>query len=571
MINRTISVLAVFAAAFTPMETTAEPFRADLLIVNANVRTLDEAQPQAEAVAIFRNRIAAVGSNEAIAQAAGTGTQVIDAEGRLLLPGFNDAHVHMAAGGFELSNVDLRDADSREEFVERIRRHAERLPEGRWIVGMSWDHERWPGAPLPRREWIDAVTPENPVALSRLDGHMLLANSLALELAGITKETPDPPGGTIERDAETGEPTGLLREAAGSLLSDHIPEEGFEERLEALRAASDLAARLGVTSVQDMSGAEELPVYQELLRRGGLKTRVYAVSRVPAWEKLAANGIQAGFGNDMLRIGAIKGFVDGSLGSTTALFHDPYEDAPEKRGLFSDDMFPEGVMFERLLGADKAGIQLIVHAIGDRGNDEMLKIFADVRGRNGTERERRFRIEHAQHLTRGAIARFAEDGVIASMQPYHTIDDGRWAEKRIGPERARTSYAFRSLIDAGAALAFGTDWPVAPLDPLLSIYGAVTRRTLDDQNPGGWVPEEKITVEEAVRAYTVGSAFAEFAEEEKGTVSPGKLADLVLLSADIFAIDPVKIPEVKAVLTVMDGRIVWKDESVTSSRVQTRE
>ncbi len=532
---------------------------ADLIIVNANVRTLEEGEPRAEAVAVAGNRILEVGGNEEVRRLAGPETRVIDAGGRLLLPGFNDAHVHMDMGGYELSNLDLRDADSPEEFAERIRRHAEKLPAGRWILGMSWDHERWEGAPLPRKEWIDEYTRENPVALKRLDGHMLLANSLALEIAGITKETPDPDGGTIVRDAETGEPTGVLRESAQGLLSRYIPEKSFEERLEGLRAASEHAARLGVTSVQDMSGGGQLAVYQELLRRGELKTRVYAVSPVRSWERLAAVQVQAAFGSDMLRIGGIKGFVDGSLGSTTAIFYEPYLDEPDTRGLFNDDMFPEGIMLERLLRADRAGIQLMVHAIGDRGNDVILELFGKVRAENGGERERRFRVEHAQHLTEGSIRRFAEDGVIASMQPYHAIDDGRWAEKRIGPERAETTYAFRDLIDAGARLAFGTDWPVAPLDPMPTVFAAVTRRTLDGANPEGWVPEQKISVEEAVRAYTVGSAFAEFAEGEKGTIARGKLADFVLWSEDIFAIDPVEIEGVRAVLTVVDGRVVWED------------
>lgn len=550
-------VVALVGLPILPL--TAEPFHADLIFLNAKVRTLDEAQPQAEAVAVFANRIAAVGSNEEIRLTAGPETRIIEADGRLLLPGFNDSHVHMSMGGSELSNLDLRDAATPEEFADRIRRHAEKLPAGRWILGMSWDHERWPEAPLPRREWIDEFTPDNPVALKRLDGHMLLANSLALKIAGITRDTPDPDGGTIVRDPETGEPTGVLRESAQGLVSAYVPEASFDERLENLRAASEEAARWGITSVQDMSGGAELEVYQELMRRGELKTRVYAVSPITWWEKLAANQVEAAFGGDMLRIGGLKGFVDGSLGSTTAIFYEPYHDEPDTSGLFNDDMFPEGIMLKRLLGADKAGIQLMVHAIGDRGNDVVLELFGEVRKQNGEERERRFRVEHAQHLTPAAIQRFADDQVIASMQPYHCIDDGRWAEKRVGHERAETTYAFRSLLDAGATLAFGTDWPVAPLNPLFTIYGAVTRRTLDGKNPDGWIPEQKITVEEAVRAYTLGAAFAEFSEKEKGTISPGKLADLVLLSEDIFTIEPVAIEQVRVVLTVMDGRVVFDD------------
>jgi len=279
---------------------------------------------------------------------------------------------------------------------------------------------------------------------------------------------------------------------------------------------------------------------------------------LPNWERLAKAGIRAHFGGEMLRVGGLKAFSDGSLGSTTALFYDPYKDAPDTRGIPSDEMFPEGAMLERVRGADRAGLQVLVHAIGDRANDLILSIFEQVEKENGP-RDRRFRIEHAQHIRPQDIPRFARDKVIASMQPYHAIDDGRWAEKRIGSERAKTTYAFRSLLDSGATLAFGTDWTVAPLNPLLSVYGAVTRRTIDGKNPNGWIPQQKITVDEAVRAYTVGSAYAEFQESVKGTITPGKLADLVILSRDIFSIDPVEIENVKVLMTIVDGRVVYEE------------
>jgi predicted amidohydrolase YtcJ len=306
-----------------------------------------------------------------------------------------------------------------------------------------------------------------------------------------------------------------------------------------------------------MSAGNDVGVYQTLLDRSELKTRIYAVSPLPAWERLAATGVRAHFGSDMLRIGGLKGFADGSLGSTTAFFFAPYKDAPETRGLAGDQMFPEGATLGRVREADRAGLQVMIHAIGDRANDMILSIFEQVTGENG-ERDRRFRIEHAQHLRREDIPRFGRARVIASMQPYHAIDDGRWAEKRIGKERARTTYAFRSLLDSGATLAFGTDWTVAPLDPMLTIYAAATRRTLDGKNSNGWIPEQKISVEEAVRAYTVGSAYAEFADTVKGTLTPGKLADLVILSRDIFKIDPKGIEKVKVVMTIMDGRVVYE-------------
>jgi len=481
---------------------------------------------------------------------------VIDAKGQLVLPGFNDAHVHFMSGGFQLSSVDLRDANTPEEFAERIRDFAAKLPAGRWITGGDWDHERWPDAKLPTKELIDRFTPNTPVFVNRLDGHMALANSLALKLAGVTRETKDPNGGVIVRDPNTGELTGILKDAAQSFVWKVIPAPSFEEKLAAARAATNHAAILGVTSVQDMSAGADVAVYQALLDRGELKTRIYAVWPLPRWERLAQTGVRAHFGSAMLRTGGLKGFADGSLGSTTALFFEPYLDAPNTSGIASDEMFPEGAMLERVRGADRAGLQVIIHAIGDRANDKILSIYEQVERDDG-DRDRRFRIEHAQHVRAQDISRFARAHIIASMQPYHAIDDGRWAEKRIGHERAKTTYAFRSLLDSGATLAFGTDWTVAPLDPVFTIYAAVTRRTLDGKHPNGWIPEQKISVAEAVRAYTAGSAFAEFQENEKGTITPGKLADLVILSGDIFTIDPKEIEKVKVVMTIMDGRVVY--------------
>ena len=530
---------------------------ADIIIVNAKVQTMDRNQPTAEAVAVHRNRIVAIGSTTDIRKLAGSATKVIDAKGQLVLPGFNDAHVHFLSGGFQLASVDLRDANTPQEFAERIRDFAAKLPAGRWITGGDWDHERWPEANLPTKELIDRFTPNTPVFVNRLDGHMSLANSVALKLAGVTRETADPPGGVIVRNPTTGEPTGVLKDSAQSFVWKVIPASTFEEKLVAARAATNHAASLGVTSVQDVSASVDVGVYQTLLNRGELKTRIYAVWPLPSWDRLARTGIRAHFGSPMLRTGGLKGFSDGSLGSTTALFYEPYRDAPNTSGIPSGEMFPEGAMLERVRGADRAGLQVMIHAIGDRANDMILSVFEQVEKENGA-RDRRFRIEHAQHLRPQDIPRFARDRVIASMQPYHAIDDGRWAEKRIGKERAKTTYAFRSLLDAGATLAFGTDWTVAPLDPMLAIYAAVTRRTLDGKNPQGWVPEQKISVEEAVRAYTSGSAYAEFQENEKGTIAPGKLADLVILSRDIFKIDPKEIENVKVVMTIMDGRIVYE-------------
>ncbi len=556
---RLVSLIVVACLVCVVMPTTADnqTLTADLVIVNANVHTMDKTRPIAEAVAVYGTRIVAVGTSAEVKQLAGARTRVIDAKGALVLPGFNDAHVHFTDGGFHLASVQLRDANSPAEFAERLRRYAAKLPKGRWITGGDWDHERWPGAPLPTKELIDQFTPDNPVFINRLDGHMALANSVALKLAGVTRATKDPPGGLVVRDAQTNEPTGLLKDAAMSFVNEKIPDPSLDEQLDAARAATNHAASLGVTSVQDMSAGDGVAIYQLLARRGELKTRVYAVRSITTWESLRRVGVLRAFGNDLIRIGGLKGFADGSLGSTTALFFEPYNDAPNTRGLLGDEMQPEGVMLERVRGADAVGLQVIIHAIGDAANDKILSIYEQVARENGA-RDRRFRIEHAQHIRAQDIARFGRAHVVASMQPYHAIDDGRWAEKRIGHERARTTYAFRTLLDTGAALAFGTDWYVAPLNPLLGIYAATTRRTLDGRNPQGWIPEQKITVEEAVRAYTVGSAYAEFADDVKGTLAPGKLADLIMLDSDIFKLDPSEIEHARVMLTIMDGRVVYE-------------
>ena len=529
---------------------------ADMVLVNGKIWTVDDKRPEVEAVAVLANRIAAVGSNEEIRKWIGANTKVIDLQGKRVTPGFNDSHVHFLDGGMGLASVQLRDARTPEEFRDRIRDFAAKLPKGRWILNGNWDHENWTPPALPTRRLIDAVTPDNPVFINRLDGHMCLANSPALKLAGVTRETPDPPGGTIVRDAD-GEPTGVLKDAAMNYVYKVIPSPSEEVMAEAIRAALGYAAENGVTSVQDMSASPDVfAVYQKLLANNELTVRVYGLQPLSEWGRLARVGIRSWFGNDKLKVGGLKGFADGSLGSTTALFFEPYLDAPKTSGLPSDEMFPEGKMLNNILGADRAGLQIAVHAIGDKANKTILDIFAEVGKRNG-QRDRRLRIEHAQHLRPEEIKRFGAERVIASMQPYHAIDDGRWAENRIGPNRAKGTYAFRSLLDAGATLAFGSDWFVAPMEPLMGIYAAVTRRTLDGKRPQGWVPEQKITVAEAVRAYTMGSAYASGDEKLKGSIEVGKLADLVALSADVFKIDPVEIEKTKVVMTIFDGKVIY--------------
>jgi len=461
-------------------------------------------------------------------------------------------------GSSLLSQVHLADATTREEFARRVAAYAKGLQKGQWVLGGNWDHEKFPGATMPTREWIDAVTPDNPVWLDRYDGHMGLANSAALKIAGVDRNTADPPGGAILRDAE-GNPTGALKDAAAGLVERVIPPPSEEQLTRAIRAGLEEARRVGLTSVQDISHATEMRVYQKLLAAGELTARFYCITPIREYQAQVGAGITAGFGNDWIRTGALKGFADGSLGSTTALFFEPYNDAPTTRGLFNAMMLPEGHMIQMAQPADAAGLQIAIHAIGDRANHEILTMYEEISRRNGPgpARGRRWRIEHVQHLLASDYDAFARLGVIASMQPYHAIDDGRWAEKRIGHERAKSSYAWRSLLDHGAKLAFGTDWPVAPLNPLLGLYAAVTRATLDGKHPEGWIPEQKITLAEAIEAYTMGSAYAEFTETQKGSITPGKLADVVILDADLFRIPPEKIKDAKVVKTVVGGRIVY--------------
>ena len=531
--------------------------QADLILINGRLWTGNKSQQWVEALASRGERIIAIGSTREIKKLADTKTRIIDLKGRLALPGFIDDHTHFIEGGFHLLSVDLRDAATPEEFALRIRGHAATLAAGRWVTGGDWDHERWPGGPLPTKELIDRYTTNNPVFVTRLDGHMGLANSTALRLAGITKETKDPPGGTIVRDEMTGEPTGVLKDDAQSLVYRVIPAKTEAEREEALRASLAAAARFGVTSIQDITPWADYEVYKRFRDSGRLTVRVYARTPMSQWKQQAEIVAKQGAGDDWLRLGGLKAFMDGSLGSTTALFFEPFSDSPNTSGLMVDDNIPEGKLKQNIKDADKAGLQCSIHAIGDKANNILLNYYEEVAKENGP-RDRRFRIEHAQHLLASDIIRIARLGVIASMQPYHAIDDGRWAEKRIGPVRIKTTYAFRWLLDSDAMLVFGSDWFVAPLSPILGIHAAVTRQTIDGKNPGGWVPEQKVTVEEAVRAYTSSCAYAEFAERSKGSLEVDKLADVVVLSQDIFRINPNEIQKTSVVYTIAGGRVVYE-------------
>jgi predicted amidohydrolase YtcJ len=499
---------------------------------------------------VENDRIVAVGTSAELRPRVKE-AKILDGNGKLVVPGFIDGHVHFLTGGFRLASVQLRDAKTKEEFVARISEFARTVPPGTWILGGDWDHQLW-GGELPHRSWIDPVTPEHPVWVNRLDGHMALANSLALEAASIGRDTENVEGGAIEKDA-SGEPTGVLKDNAMGLVDAVVPPPSEEMSLRALDAAVEYVAARGVTSVHHMGSFDELALFRKARARGELKTRIYAAVPLGEWERLRDLSASDGKGDRSLSWGVLKGFVDGSLGSHTAAFHAPYDDEAGDRGFFVNT---EEDLYRWISGADSAGLHVAVHAIGDRANRTLLDIYERVARENGP-RDRRFRIEHAQHLQPEDIPRFGSLGVIASMQPYHAIDDGRWAEKLIGL-RIRTTYAFRSLLDAKALLVFGSDWFVAPPTPLEGIYAAATRLTLDDGNPGGWVPEEKITVEEAMTAYTRSAARAAFAENELGMLKQGYLADFVILDRDITRIPAEEIRDARVLTTVVGGNIVYQ-------------
>jgi hypothetical protein len=529
---------------------------ADLVLINGKVWTVDKSKPEAQAVAVWQGRILAVGTNEEIRAFVGDQTTVIDLKGKLVLPGFNDNHTHFLSGGFELAGVQLKDAKNEEEFGERLAAKSKAMPPGRWITGGTWDHDNWPGGNLPTAELIDRSVSDRPVFVTRYDGHMSVANSVALKLAGVTSGTTDPPGGVIVRKPGSREPAGVLKDTAQALVQRVIPPPTEDEMRQAIEAALAEARRLGVTSFTDMNlDPATLRIYQNLLAAGKLTARVDGRWALERWKELADLGIMKNFENQhWIKIGGLKAFVDGSLGSSTALFFDPYVQDPNTRGIY---LTAPGDLERNILAADKAGLHIAVHAIGDKANSDLLDMFAKAIKETGP-RERRFRIEHAQHIHPKDFKRFAELGVIASVQPYHAIDDGRWAEKRIGHERCKTTYPFKTFLQSGVKMCFGSDWTVAPLNPILGIDAAVTRRTTDGANPNGWFPEQKITVQEAIEAYTLGSAYAAFDDGVKGSITPGKLADVIVLSQDLLTIPANDIPKSEVVMTIVGGKVVFE-------------
>lgn len=517
----------------------------DIALVNARVWT-GTPGTMSDAVGISGNRIAVVGA-AAVRRASGKTTRVVDLQGALVMPAFIENHTHFLKGALALAQPELLGARSRGDFAKRIGRAA-RMNPGQWITGQSWDEERMGGA-LPTREWIDAVTPDTPVAVPRSDLHMLLLNGAALKLAGIDRNTPDPEGGVIIRDP-SGEPTGILKDNAKQLVERVIPAPSPAQEAAALRAAIALGHAHGIAQchIPEIDWAAH-----EALRRAPIAReqgmRFNSMVPIQDWRKIAATIAEEGRGDAWVRWGGVKGLADGSLGSRTALFYAPYSDAPNWSGV---RILPLDELRDLVDGADRAGLQIAVHAIGDRANDDVLDVFEAVAKKNGG-RDRRFRIEHAQHVRPATIPRFSRQGVIASMQPYHAIDDGRWAVKRIGEDRLDGTYAFESFIRSGAHVTFGSDWPVAPLDPILGIHAAVTRETIDGANPGGWLPEQKATVEQAMRAYTLENAYAGFQERVVGRIAPGYLADIIVLDQDITRVDAEQIKDTKILRTIVDG------------------
>jgi hypothetical protein len=558
-----LAVIAVRPSAGVAQASGSAVGFATLLLVDGKIWTEDPAHPEVEAVAIDGNTIIATGTTAEMLKLAGPATRIVRLNGRRAVPGFNDSHVHVMVGGQDKLGVHLTSAKSPLEFRDRIAAYAKTLPKGTWILGGMWDEERWPSHALPTYELIDGVTPDNPVAVSRTDLHMLVANRLAMQLAHVDRNTVDVPGGVIMRDND-GNPTGIFKDAATALILSAVPAPTLEDVERDFLAMQDEAARNGVTSVQDMAisnddpgGPLRLRAIQSLYRQGKLTVRVAEALSLSFAQQLSDLGIQADFGNDWFHVGGLKSFADGGLGASTAWFTEPYTDNPANSGIASGLLRTPGKMYAGFQLADRAGLQLITHAIGDRANHTILDFYERLENEDGP-RDRRLRIEHAQSLLPSDIPRFAQLHVIASVQPYHAIDDGRWAESRIGPERIKTTYAFRSLMDSGATVCFGSDWPVAPLSPLIGIYAAVTRRTIDGKNPGGWIPSERVTVAQAVKAYTVNAAYAEGEERIKGAIIPGQLADVVVLSGDIFHIDPVEIESTKVDITIVGGNIVYE-------------
>lgn len=528
----------------------------DTIYTNGVFWTGIESELDAKTIAVDDGNIVFIGQ---ALQSHISSDEIYDLNGQFVMSGFMDNHVHFMEGGAALASVELRDAKTPELFTQRITDYAKDLAEGRWVLNGNWDQTQW-GGELPHKDWIDSYTANTPVYVIRLDGHMALANSAALKAAGITKDTTDPKGGVIMRD-EQGEPTGILKGNALNLVLSVISAPSDDELMEQFSMAQEHALSLGLTKVHAVTAypteTTMLDIFQMARDRGLMKIRAQVSTPIEAWQNMAAESAQGNSGDGLLKWGGVKGFIDGSLGARTAWMYEPYTDAPDSTGLPLNDPADFAAWMK---AADKAGLELSIHALGDRGIDTVIAEMKKIAGKD--IQDRRYRIEHFQHPTEDAIEALSETGIIASMQPYHAIDDGRWAENRIGSERLKTTYAFRSILDAGGTLTFGSDWPVAPLSPIKGVYAAVTRQTLDGANPNGWIPEQKISVEEALRAYTSTNAYAFNEEMISGTLAVGKRADFVVLSNDPRNIPQKEIANINVIQTVIDGEIVYSESTI---------
>ena len=532
------------------------PKSADLVLTNGDVYTIDSARPRAQAIAIRGEKIVAIGSSNEIHAWIGPHTRVIDLHGRFVMPGFNDAHVHLASGGMAKLTVNLERTKSLVEFQQRIRDSLKNYKPGEWITGSGWDHTLWTEKRFPTRWDLDVVSKDHPMVFERVDGHVAVANSLALKIAGVTKETKDAPGSHIVRDEKTGEPNGMLEEAgAMRLVYRHVPAPSHELRARAIELALEDAVSHGVTSIQDYSTWNDFLIYRELKNQRKLPLRITEwLTFTEPLAKLEEERREGGTTDPWLKTGTLKAFMDGSLGSRTAAMLAPYSDDPSTSGI---PRMQAAELNRMSIERDKAGFQLNFHAIGDRANRMALDAFAAVVAANGP-RDRRDRVEHAQIVAPDDFARFAKLHVIASMQPSHLLDDQRWAMERIGPERAKGAYAWNTMRKDGVRLAFGTDYPVEPIDPLRGIYECVTRELPEGGPIGGWEPQEKLPMDVCIYDYTAGSAYAEFEETRKGQLKPGMFADIVVYPKDIMHMPPVELLHTSADMTIAGGRVVYE-------------
>lgn len=526
--------------------------KADLVFLNGNIYTLEESKPLAEAIAIKGEKILKVGSNEEIKETIGSKTLVFDLKGKTVIPGLIDAHVHFSSYGSSLKEVNLVGTKSIEEIIEIVKKNLPAFKPGEWITGHGWDHEDWEKKEFPTYKEISEVTPENPVYFTRVDGHAGWANKKAMEIAGITKETQDPPGGRIIRD-ENGEPTGVFIDTAQNLIEKHIPEKSYEWKKDAILRAQEECLRLGLTEVHEAGSSEEnIKIYRDLIKEGKLKIKIYSMlSGEDHFLKYSGKPPVIREGRK-LTIRAVKLFMDGALGSKGASLFEPYSDDPKNHGLLLMD---EDKLYRITKSALENGYQVCVHAIGDRANFLALNAFERAIKETGAK-DHRLRIEHAQVVRLQDMEKFAKLGVIPSMQPTHATSDMYWAEKRLGPERVKGAYAWKSLMKKGCKIAGGSDFPVENPNPLWGFFAAVTRCDHKGWPESGWHPEEKMTREEALRCFTINAAYSAFEENLKGSLKPGKVADLVVLSRDIMTIPEMEILKTEVLMTVIDGEIV---------------